>query len=208
MPYGCSFGEIFQKRGMKQAPALTDFLNLNIGSATDAYLRELALVAIESRHLAHTLEQHRAYQPSLKGTAEVPKGKFVEGRYWVADDGTVTDQKTELMWMQSPLKGTFTFEVAQRVVKNLNNQRGFSGYIDWRMPTQDELFTLVVKGNGPFICQEAFPDTHEWFWTSTPQTTNAAEALIISFRRGIFLNINKFNFNHVRLVRGASVHRI
>ena len=192
---------------MKKVLALTDFLNLNIGSATDAYLRELALVAIESRHLAHTVEQLSAYQRGLT-EAEAPKGKLIEGRYWVANDGTVTDQQTSLMWMQSALEGRFTFEAACQAAQNLNAQEGFAGRTDWRMPTQDELFTLVVKGNGPFICQEAFPDTHEWFWTSTPQTTNAAEALIISFRRGIFLSIRKFNFNHVRLVRGASVHRI
>ncbi len=192
---------------MKKVLALTDFLNLNIGSATDAYLRELALVAIESRHLAHTVEQLSAYQRGLT-EAEAPKGKLIEGRYWVANDGTVTDQQTSLMWMQSALEGRFTFEAACQAAQNLNAQEGFAGRTDWRMPTQDELFTLVVKGNGPFICQEAFPDTHEWFWTSTPQTTNAAEALIISFRRGIFLSIRKFNFNHVRLVRGAFVHRI
>ncbi len=192
---------------MKKVLALTDFLNLNIGSATDAYLRELALVAIESRHLAHTVEQLSAYQRGLT-EAEAPKGKLIEGRYWVANDGTVTDQQTSLMWMQTALEGRFTFEAACQAAQNLNAQEGFAGRTDWRMPTQDELFTLVVKGNGPFICQEAFPDTHEWFWTSTPQTTNAAEALIISFRRGIFLSIRKFNFNQVRLVRGASVHRI
>ena len=192
---------------MKKVLALTDFLNLNIGSATDAYLRELALVAIESRHLAHTVEQLSAYQRGLT-EAEAPKGKLIEGRYWVANDGPVTDQQTSLMWMQTALEGRFTFEAACQAAQNLNAQEGFAGRTDWRMPTQDELFTLVVKGNGPFICQEAFPDTHEWFWTSTPQTTNAAEALIISFRRGIFLSIRKFNFNQVRLVRGASVHRI
>ena len=192
---------------MKKVLALTDFLNLNIGSATDAYLRELALVAIESRHLAHTVEQLSAYQRGLT-EAEAPKGKLIEGRYWVANDGTVTDQQTSLMWMQSALEGTFTFDGACQAAKHLNAQEGFAGRTDWRMPSQDELFSLVVEGNGPFICQEAFPDTHEWFWTSTPQTTNAAEALIISFRRGIFLSIRKFNFNQVRLVRGASVHRI
>jgi len=181
---------------MKTPLALVDFLNLSIGHATDTYLRELALVAIQSRHLAEMVEQ-----PSLTGTTEVPKGKFVEGRYWVADDGTVTDQKTDFMWMQSPLEGIFTFEVAQRTVKNLNTGQGFAGHTDWRLPTQNELFTLIVKGSGPFICQEAFPNTPEWFWTSTPQIANTAEAWIISFRRGIFVSINKFNFNYVRLVR-------
>lgn len=191
---------------MKTHPTLADFLNLSIGPATDGYLRELALVAIQSRHLAHTVGQPNAYQFSLTDT-EVLKGKLIEGRYWVVNNGTVNDQKTELTWMQSPLEGRFTFEVAQQAAKNLNAQKGIAGYADWRVPTQDELFTLVVKGNGSAICQEAFPNTPEWFWTSTPKTANtaaagaAAEAWIISFKSGIFLSINTFNFNHVRLVR-------
>ena len=41
---------------MKTSLALPDFLNLSIGSATDAYLRELALVAIQSRNLVHAAE--------------------------------------------------------------------------------------------------------------------------------------------------------
>lgn len=89
---------------MKTVPTLTDFLKQNIDSATDAYLRELALVAIQSRHLAHTVDQLSADQQSLELTnqaqrpllspakAEAPRGKLIEGRYLVANDGTVTDQ--------------------------------------------------------------------------------------------------------------------
>ena len=91
---------------MKTLSTLTDFLNLNIGSATDAYLRELALVAVQSRHLAHTVEQLSAHQRSLElntqtqqtlpplTEAEAPKGELIEGRYLVASDGTVIDQQT------------------------------------------------------------------------------------------------------------------
>ena len=204
MPYDCSFGEVFQIIGMKKVPALTDFLNLSISSATDAYLRELALVAIQSRHLAHTVEQLSAYQRGLteaEAEAEAPKGKLIEGRYWVADDGTVTDQQTSLMWMQSALEGTFTFDGACQAAKHLNAQEGFAGRTDWRMPSQDELFSLVVEGNGPFICQEAFPDTPEAsFWNSTPLAEHAG-ASIIHFGNGRIYSNNRYcYFNHVRLV--------
>ena len=99
---------------MKTAPALTDFLNLSVGSATDAYLRELALIAIQSRHLAQTVEQLSAYQRGVCQPCfpepEAPKGKLIEDRYFVANDATVIDQQTGLMWMQSALEDTFTFE--------------------------------------------------------------------------------------------------
>jgi Protein of unknown function (DUF1566) len=187
---------------MKTPLALPDFLNLSIGHATDAYLRELALVAIQSRHLAHTVEQLSAYKSSLT-EAEAPKGKLIEGSYLVADDGTVTDQQTGLMWMQSALEGTFTFEAAQQAAKNLNAQKGFAGHTDWRIPNQDELLSLVVGVNCPSICQEAFPDTPEAsFWTSTPHAENSVGALIIHFGNGrLYSNNRHCYFNHVRLVR-------
>ena len=190
---------------MKTPLALTDFLNLSIGSATDAYLRELALIAIQSRQLTHTVEQLSIYQRSLTGAetpkAEAPKGKLIDGRYFVANDGTVIDRQTKLMWMQSPLEETFTFYSAYNAVRNLNAKNGFAGYCDWRVPSQEELLSLVVKGQSPSICQEAFPDTPAWFWTSTPHADNLHEAWMVNFSNGLTYDISRFYLYFIRLVR-------
>lgn len=191
---------------MKTPLALTDFLNLSIGSATDAYLRELALIAIQSRQLTHTVEQLSIYQRSLTGAetpkAEAPKGKLIEGRYLVSDDGTVIDRQTKLMWMQSPLEYTFTFNDACKAAQNLNANDGFEGHRDWRLPSQDELLSLVVKDQSPSICQEAFPDTPKgWFWTSTPHAENFDEAWVVYFSNGCNFDLNRRYYGHVRLVR-------
>ena len=180
-----------------------DFLNLSIGHATDAYLRELALVAIQSRHLSQTVVQLSAYQRSLTDAAEAPKGELIEGRYLVASDGTVTDQKTKRMWMQFPLEGMFTFDGAYQAAQNLNAKNGFAGHTDWRVPNQEELLSLVMEDNCPSICQEAFPDTPKAsFWTSTSRADNADNTLCIYFGTGCVYSNNRYcYFNHVRLVR-------
>lgn len=186
---------------MKTLLTLPDFLNLSIDRATDAYLRELALVAIQSRHLVKTVEQLNAYQ---RGLTEVDsqKGKLVESRYLVANDGTVSDQKTALMWMQSPLDGTFSFSEAEQAAKTLNANNGFAGCFDWRLPNHDELLSLVVEGSCPSICQEAFPDTPEgWFWTTTPSTEILSNVWTIYFGYGGAYISEKYYFNRVRLVR-------
>ncbi|MGV8805455.1 MAG: Lcl C-terminal domain-containing protein [Polaromonas sp.] len=190
---------------MKTSPALTDFLNLSVGSATDAYLRELALIAIQSRYLAQTVEQLSAYQRSACQSSfietEASKGELIEGRYLVGHDGTVTDQQTRLMWMRSSLEDTFTFEQSQQAAKNLNVKR-FAGHADWRVPSQDELLSLVMEGSCPSICQEAFPDTPDgWFWSSTPHAENAAEAWVVYFNNGCTFDLNQRYYGHVRLVR-------
>ena len=105
--------------------------------------------------------------------------------------------------MQFPLKGTFSFEAAQQAAKNLNAKKGFAGHTDWRVPSEDELFSLVVRDNCPSICQEAFLDTPKAaFWTSTPDVENGAHAFFIYFYNGcLYSNSRSRYFNHVRLVR-------
>lgn len=185
---------------------LNSFLALHVGEATDAYLRELALVAIQSRHLAHTVEQLSACLAEV----EAAKGELIEDRYLVANDGTVTDQQTELMWMQSVLEGSFNFVQAQKAVKNLNSKSGFAGHRNWRLPTKDELESLVVVGIRPAICQEAFPDTPEVdFWTSSSPQNNRSisEQYFVDFGLGktyrsyIDIEDTKILLMTVRLVR-------
>lgn len=213
---------------MKTLPALSDFLNLNIGSVTDAYLRELAqqnhraqLRTQQMEILLHTvqamgqnvatltdifaskaIEEAKAKAATAVKVVEIAKGTWVENRYRVRVDHTVVDEDTGLIWMQSPLEGTFTFEAARQAAQDLNAQKGFAGYADWRVPSQDELLSLVVEGNYPCICQKAFPGTPEaWFWTATPDSANAGNAWTIYFGYGGVYTFGRFDLNHVRLVR-------
>lgn len=79
--------------------------------------------------------------------------------------------------MRSALEDTFTFEGVQRAAKNYNAQKRCAGHADWRVPSKKELFSLVMDGSCPTICEEAFPDTpEEFFWTSTPHASDATDA--------------------------------
>ena len=57
--------------------------------------------------------------------AEELKGKYIEDRYLVTYDGTVTYQQTGLMWIKSVFKDTFTFNGACQVAKNLSAKNAF-----------------------------------------------------------------------------------
>ena len=191
---------------MKASLSLTDFLGLSIESATDVYLRQLATIAIQSRQLAHTVEQLRDYQHSVYSCsaieAEVPEVKIIENRYFMVNDGVVIDQETMLMWMRYPLEDTFTFQEAQQAAKNLNAKKVFAGHNDWRVPTQEELMSIVVESKSPAICQEAFPGTPAgWFWTSTPHDENDADAWMVYFSNGCTFDLKRIYHGFVRLVR-------
>ena len=198
---------------MKTPPILADFLNLSVGSATDAYLRELAqqnhhaqlriqqmeillntvqtinqnVATLTDIFASQGIEQAQAKAAAAVKVVEIANGTLVENRYRVRPDHTVVDEDTGLMWMQSPLKGSFNFAQAQQAAKHLNAKGGFAGHTDWRLPSQDELESLVVVGICPAICQEAFPDTPEVdFWTSSSPKNNRSvgEQYFVDFGLG------------------------
>ena len=57
-------------------------------------------------------------------------------------DGTVTDRATGLMWQKDGSPKPLTLKRAAYYIYSLNDKR-FMGYSDWRMPTVEELASLI-----------------------------------------------------------------
>ena len=62
------------------------------------------------------------------------------------NDGTVTDRATGLMWQKGGSSKSLDNKGAKKYVKQLNKQR-FAGYRDWRMPTAEELASILNRRN-------------------------------------------------------------
>jgi len=60
-------------------------------------------------------------------------------------DGTVTDRATGLMWQKDGSPKPLTLKRAKYYIGSLNDKR-FLGYSDWRIPTIEELASLI-RGN-------------------------------------------------------------
>jgi hypothetical protein len=159
---------------------------------------------------------------------------LMAGRYRDNGDGTVTDVQTGLQWMRFSLgqewKGgtcmgkakTYTWQQALDAAAALNHQDGYAGYHDWRVPTKEELQTLIYCSSGlpkiwndtgrrckgscerPTIYQISFPSTlNSWYWSSSAYIYDMEGAWSVYFDSGFIFASNKSNFNHVRLVRGG-----
>ncbi|TYT74466.1 DUF1566 domain-containing protein [Desulfobotulus mexicanus] len=149
---------------------------------------------------------------------------------------TVMDEKTGLEWMRCSLGQTwdgstcvgeakaYTWENAMAAAEKLNKEGGYCGHRDWRLPTIEELNTLVYCSSGkradwkpgsqggkcednfqkPTINLVTFPNTPEsWFWSSSPNANYSSSAWGLHFGSGGVGSNSKHYNGQVRLVRGG-----
>jgi hypothetical protein len=154
---------------------------------------------------------------------------LIAERYRDNGDGTVTDVTTKLQWMRCAMGQTWTGAMCsgEPSKHNWEQARGlrnnFASHADWRLPTIDELKTLVYCSSGkpatwskegkgcdgdyrrPTLVDEAFPNTpNSFFWSGSPLAYDSNDAWGVYFgnggANGYYL---RSSLNSVRLVRGG-----
>ena len=135
------------------------------------------------------------------------------------NNGTVTDNKTSLMWKQC-LEGVSGNGACNEGSPSLLswtealNLAGtiFATYTDWRLPNIKELTSIVeYQCFNPAINEERFPavpssdqnfTTNGYMWSGSPfDVATGTQALIVDFSMGYTLNTDQNERFLVRLVR-------
>ena len=112
-------------------------------------------------------------------------------------DGTVTNLNTGLMWQQQDDDVPRTWQEAVDYSKSLS----LSGHKDWRLPTIDELKTLVDIEHRPTIDPIFIGTKRLSYWSSTTDAYDASYAWHVNFYYGNVGNYNKTFGYYVRCVR-------
>ena len=137
---------------------------------------------------------------------------------FVFSEDTVEDKQTGLVWFrEADLWRDVTWDDAQELIKTMNKEK-FGGYIDWRIPSKEELETLLVYArNSGYIygVSKSTPDElyNEMgfsgvrstpYWTSSPDATNPNNVwyVDIKYDRADVFNKQGFSF-FVWPVRGG-----
>lgn len=127
----------------------------------------------------------------------------------IVNQKVVLDNNTGLMWQQTISANKYTWGSAvswDKAVSYCNNM-SYAGYDDWRLPTPQELLTIVDNSKyDPAIDETYFPDTpSDSFGSSSTYVNNTSRAWIAHFSYGIVTNSNDDDSYYVRCVRGVSL---
>jgi hypothetical protein len=175
----------------------------------------------QARQEAIKVEQaERAQQVEEERRAEKKRqDEFIDNK-----NGTVTFKTTGLTWQKCSVGQMWTgdtcsgeaTEMSWNDAMELSNS--FAGYNDWRLPTKEELMTLVFcsdekyeldgsckNGIGitpPTIITTYFPNTQNYmYWSSSPYADSSSYVWVVYFGGGYSGNGDKYRNHFVRLVR-------
>ncbi|HKL21965.1 MAG TPA: DUF1566 domain-containing protein, partial [Tichowtungia sp.] len=120
-------------------------------------------------------------------------------------DGTVTDDLTGLMWMKAN-SGYKPWETALDASSVTNG-----GHVDWRLPTANELRSLVNYGSTASVM---LPAVHPfgsaiqptYYWTGTTAPLSTGSAYVVHFGEGRLNYISKGSSAYVLYCRGAAAY--
>lgn len=154
----------------------------------------------------------------------------VTGLVWEVktNDGHLHDGNALFSWYLSENNGGFEGNLngvdttcaltscnTEAFINEVNTQ-GLCGFFDWRLPTHEELLSLVHFGvtSTARIDTEYFPETGDllnaplWYWTLQPgadgvQGDAAQNAWAIDFASGVDNFLNKSSAARIRLVRAG-----
>ena len=192
-------------------------LGIKFNSTVIAHSPDMGKVGMGSQVAApimHVNQPSQAMIDQFKGWQKIgSQGEklAVDAPQWAA----VVDEKTKLMWAINPSKMAnfpnpkkeMTWDKAQTWAEHVNTQ-GWCGCTNWRLPTIDELKSLITKEEQDdlTICTNIFADINTknyWVWSSSLVTYDSSYAWLVYFGNGYGSNDYKGNSNHVRLVRSV-----
>jgi len=100
---------------------------------------------------------------------------YASSQFHALDAHRILDQATGLTWQQAGSPYPLTWKQANAYIRDLNDGQP-DGFDSWRLPTVDELITIVSRpSQGADLCLEAiFDPSQKWLWSADKRSFMAA----------------------------------
>ena len=136
------------------------------------------------------MPHHRAVRGEQCGEI----GDFIDN-----DDGTITDNKTGLMWQKDTPQELYTWQGALSYCESST----LAAYNDWRLPSRNELQSIVDYSRYDPSIDPIFNAVLSDYWSSTTFANSPDQAWVVKFGYGVVSFYSKSNNYYVRAVRGG-----
>lgn len=140
----------------------------------DYQVPEPATAAIQPRSVCIKVDPKRAAKYFPIDTLRRPRA-YRSHNFERSGDETVTDSTNRRMWQQSGSPFQLQWHQAWDYIGRLNTER-FAGHCDWRLPTIDELITLLrdIPRAGDDCIAPIFDQSRIWLWSCDRRSFTAA----------------------------------
>ena len=131
----------------------------------------------------------------------------------VSNNKVWQDPDTGLIWQVEIEDKEYSWDESFEYAKRLNAEN-YGGYSDWRVPTKDELRTILTEESfenpKSYIGQtyikkpllESMTMEWQWFWSATEYNNDSSEAWHVYFNDGYDCYFDKSDEGYVRCVVG------
>lgn len=134
--------------------------------------------------------------------------RFIVLSNWNSE--AVLDRETGLVWEQSPSTGTYTWDWSGDNAQHQCNVKTVGGRMGWRLPTLQELTSLVdksVSGSPKLPSGHPFSNVHlSNYWSATTFANSTTNAWGVYFGYGGVYYYGKSSAFYVWCVRGGQGH--
>ncbi len=120
-------------------------------------------------------------------------------------NGTITDSVTGLVWEKAGSPNHMLFRDTQGYIQGLNKKK-FAGYNDWRLPTLEELASLLEnKEVDDLFTDPLFDRKQRWCWSADKRASRGRGVWHVCFYFGSVNWSSLKNYHYVRAVRSRTI---
>lgn len=128
----------------------------------------------------------------------VPTSAPLAARFIDNGDGTISDNNTGLMWQAGP-----GARLDWKLANSFCREECLGGHNDWRLPTIEELYSIVDYERHAPACDPVFGALSDHYWSASTGASSAQFAWSVDFGDGdVGANFKTTN-SYVRAVRGG-----